>query len=210
MLRKMKSVWKAVLAVVILVVVGTSHIVDVRAQENPPILPAETAWIDFSGAVTVNGETPTHSGLTITARIGDVYESQPVTVRVSPTGSFRYERLLVNPPDHLDLIGSPVEFWIDGEVKSTVTNWYAILQPCTDSNSLCPMSDSWGIAGIIRELDLDFPNLPGPDIRELRVGGFELPRGFVVMVMLVGCGFLMVGYFVFGRGVRGSFREYAE
>ena len=156
MLSNVKHIWKAVLAVVVLAMIVTEHVDDAQAQA--PITPVETTWIVFSGTVTVNGEAPTYSGFTITARIGDVYESQPVTVGVFPTEPFRYGHLVVNPPTELDLIGSQIEFWINGEVKSTVTNWYAILQPCPESNSLCPVSDYWGIGGIARDLDLDFPS----------------------------------------------------
>ena len=199
----------------------TEHVYDAQAQA--PVTPVETTWIVFSGVVTVNGETPAHGGFTITARIGDVYESQPAIVRVSPTGSVRYEYLLVNPPEYLDLIGSQIEFWMNGEVRSTVTNWYAILQPCPESNSLCPVSDWWGIAGIFRDLDLDFPNLPDPEptpdvtptplpttvavpttipkanIGDLRVGGAAIPPAFALIAMLIGSALVLVGYSAFSR-----------
>ncbi|MXZ03113.1 MAG: hypothetical protein F4Y88_05405 [Chloroflexi bacterium] len=201
MLSNMKRLWKAVLAVVVLVLVGISQIDDVQAQEL--INPVETDWIVFSGAVTVNGEAPTHGGFTITARIGDVYESQPVTVDVSPTGAIRYGHLLVNPPGCLDLIGSQIEFWVNGEVKSTVTNWYAILEPCPESNSLCPVSEYWGIAGFLRDLDLDFPSLPDPesmpDIGKLGVGGSALSATFALIVMLAGSVLALFGICAFSR-----------
>ncbi len=214
MLSNMKHLWKAVLAVVALVAIGVSHVDDAQAQG--PVPPYVRSAIIFSGAVTVNGETPTHGGFTITARIRDVYESQPVTVGAIPTEPFRYEHLLVAPSlvgtlSEVDLIGSQIEFWINGEVKSTVTNWYAILQPCPESNSLCPVSDYWDIASIIREVDLDFPSLPDPepmpDIGKLGVGGVGIPSTFPLIVMLVGSAFVLSGICALSRRDRAKQQE---
>ena len=142
-----------------------------------------TATIVFSGDVTVNGEPPAYSGFRITARIGDVWESSPVTVGAVPESPFGYYHLLVAPPRELDLFGSQIEFWVNGEVKSTTTSYYAVL------SQLAPQPEARWSFPILRRVDLDFPNLPDPkpnataastplplpDISKLRVGGVAMP-----------------------------------
>ena len=126
-----------------------------RAQQQiPPSSPA----IVFNGKLTINGNTPTVGGLSITARIGDKWESPPVLVVAEPNRSFEYAHLIVATAPDLDLIGSRIEFWLNGEVKSTVTNWFAVInefdgEVCGDCTWPFPIQ---------RELDLDFPHLPDP------------------------------------------------
>ncbi len=112
----------------------------------------------FNGRVTIDGQTPTYSGFEITSRIGDVWESYPVTVGADPNKPFEYAHLVVFPPAELDLVGFEVEFRLDGQVRFTTTNWYAVNnefsgEVCGDCTWTCP---------ILRELDLDFPSLPDP------------------------------------------------
>ncbi len=224
MLGTMKSIWKVVVAVVVLALIGSIHVDDVQAQG--PIAGYVPAVV-FSGTVTVNGEIPAYSGFTITARISDVYESDPVTVGVNPESPFRYEYLIVVPPLWLDPIGSQIEFWVNGEIKSTVTDWFATLQPCVDSNSLCPSPEIWTLP-LIREVDLDFPSLPDPkpsadvvptplptsepiptmdampDIGKLGVGGFAVPSNMALIAMLAGSALALFGFFVFKRSKRAN------
>ena len=91
----------------------------------PPILQA----IVFNGNVTINGEQPAYSGFTITARISDKWESPPVVVGSLPDRPSQYAHLLVAPEKELDLVGSQIEFWLDGQVLSTTANWYAVINP---------------------------------------------------------------------------------
>ena len=151
-------VWGVVLTLSALLAVGMIAMQNrdsrsVQAQAIvPPIFPA----IVFNGNVTINGEQPTYSGFTITARIGDKWESPPVVVGSLPDKPFQYAHLVVAPPEELDLIGSQVEFWLDGQVMSTTTNWYAVINEHT--GDICG-GCTWTFP-ILRPLDLDFPNLP--------------------------------------------------
>ena len=115
----------AALAAVIAIALTGRDYDGVQAQ---PLLPPA---IVFNGNVTINGETPTYSGFEITARIGDNWESQPVVVGAIPNKPFKYAHLVVIPPQELDLFGSQIEFWLDGEVRSTTTNWYAVINDYT-------------------------------------------------------------------------------
>ncbi len=112
--------------------------------------------IIFNGNVTVNGETPAYTGFQITARIGDTWESPPVVVGTDPANPFQYEHLIVYPPFQLDLTGSEIEFWLNGEIRSTVTNWYAVVD--VFSGEVC--TECTWVTPLLRQLDLDFPVLP--------------------------------------------------
>ena len=105
--------------------------------------------------MTINGETPAYTGFQITARIGDKWESPPVVVGAIPNKPFKYAHLVVVPPQELDLFGSQIEFWLDGEVRSTTTNWYAVINEFADE--VC-IDCTWTFP-ILRQLDLDFPYL---------------------------------------------------
>ncbi len=156
------------LAMLVLIVVMTTVVhggTSIGAHSNDPELhqpnnvsatPIEA--VIFNGRVTINGETPAYSGFEITARIGDVWESYPVTVGADPNKPFEYANLGVAPPHELDLIGSEVEFWLEGQVKSSVKNYYAIVNEFT--GEVC--FECTFVFGIVRELDLDFPSLPDP------------------------------------------------
>ena len=140
-----------VIATVAIAFAGRDHHLIQAQPQIPPPFPA----IVFNGKVTINGETPTQSGLQIIARIGDKWASEPVVVGADPSNPFEYAHLVVAPPTELDLFGSQIEFWLNDEVKSTVSSWYAVLdfygEACTDCTWTFP---------ILRQLDLDFPHLP--------------------------------------------------
>ena len=140
----------AALAAVIAIALTGRDYDGVQAQ---PLLPPA---IVFNGSVTINGETPAYSGFQIIARIGDKWESPPAVVGALPDNPSQYAHLIVVPPPELDVIGSQIEFWLDGEVRSTTTNWYAVInefaaEVCIDCTWTFP---------ILRELDLEFPYLP--------------------------------------------------
>ena len=148
--------WGAVLALSALAAVGAIVFAGrddhrVQAQVPPPF-----AAIVFNGNVTINGETPEYSGFQIKARIGDKWESPPVVVGSLPDKPSQYAHLIVAPETELDLIGSQIEFWLEGQVLSTTTNWYAVINEF--SGEVCG-GCTWTFP-ILREVDLDFPNLP--------------------------------------------------
>ncbi len=151
--------WGAVLSAsalvaVTLIVIANHDKQQARAQQVgvPPTFPA----IVFNGEVTINGETPAYSGFEITARIGDKWESHPVVVGALPDKPAHYAHLVVAPDTELDLIGSQIEFWLEGQILSTTTNWYAVINEF--SGEVCG-GCTWTFP-ILRRLDLDFPNLP--------------------------------------------------
>ena len=150
--------WAAVLSLSALMAVGAIMFAgrDDHAVRAQAIVPPPFAAIVFNGNVTINGETPTYSGFQITARIGDKWESPPTTVGSLPDKPSQYAHLIVAPDQELDLIGSQVEFWLEGQVLSTTTNWYAVINEF--SGEVCG-GCTWTFP-ILRELDLDFPNLP--------------------------------------------------
>ena len=192
----MKLLWIVFIAVVALTAFETRDGRQAHAQVLP--VPAPPAIV-IKGDVTVNGEPPAYSGFRITARIGDVWESHPVTVGTVPDSPFGYVHLLVAPPMELNLFGSQIEFWVNGEIKSTTTSYYAVL------SQLAPQPDLTWSFPIQRRLDLDFPNLPDPqpnatvetttlpDISKLRVGGVAMPLKFASIAMLAGLAFLTLG-----------------
>ena len=199
----MKLLWTVVIAVVVLTAFETRDGSQAHAQEANPIGPFPA--IVFQGNVTINGKPPAYNGFQITARIGDVWESRPVTVGAVPERPFGFYHLVVAPPPELNLIGSPIEFWINGEVKSTTTSYYAVL------SQLAPQPDLTWTFPIQRRLDLDFPTLPDPqsnatletttqpDISKLRVGGVAMPLNFATIAMLAGLAFLTLGSFALKR-----------
>ena len=118
----------------------------------PPVFPA----IVFNGTVTINGEQPAYSGFQITARIGDKWESPAVVVGGLPDRPSQYAHLIVAPPENLDLIGSQIEFWLEGQVLSSTSNWYAVINEF--SGEVCG-GCTWTFP-ILREVNLDFAHLP--------------------------------------------------
>ena len=193
----MKLLWVAVIAVVAL----TAFVIRDDRQAHAQVRPHITfPGFVFAGDVTINGEPPAYSGFRITARIGDLWESGPVIVGAVPESPFGYYHLVVAPPLDLDLYGSQIEFWIDGEVISTTTSYYAVF------SQLELPQVPWTFP-ILRVVDLDFPSLtdsnpnataastplPTPDISKLRVGGVAMPLKFATIAMLAGLAFLTLG-----------------
>ncbi len=123
---------------------------DLSAQSLPPSLGA----IIFTGAITVNGTVPEHTGFELTARIGE-WESQPVIVGERLDQPYKYYHLVVNAPEAFR--GQQIEFWIDGQVMSSISNYFAVIYPGGEVCRGCPFTFP-----ILRELDLDFPRLPQP------------------------------------------------
>ena len=151
-------------------------------QEPPPIKrpPPPLNAIFFNGDVTIGGELPNRQGYTITARIGDYWESTAVPVGVgSGCGSGRYAHLIVAPPMELDLIGNQIQFWLNGHVRSNEHDWYAPLPP---------FYGTWTFP-ILREADLEFPALP--DGYQLEgplpaTGGASLDKPMLAVFLILG------------------------
>lgn len=152
------TIWGALLTLSALIAVGMVGMAnkDNRSVDAQAIVPPVFPAIVFNGNVTINGEQPDYSGFQITARIGDKWESPPVVVGGLPERPSQYAHLIVAPDAQLDLIGSQIEFWIDGQVLATTTNWYAVINEF--SGEVCG-GCTWTFP-ILRELNLDFPNLP--------------------------------------------------
>lgn len=142
----------AIAAGIFIAMAHTQNNVNAQSQTQPP----ELRSIIFSGEITVNGEPPAYTGFGLTARIGDEWESVPVIVGERPDQPNKYYHLIVHSQDD-SLIGRQVEFWIDGQVRSTTTNFYAVIQPDGTVCGGCPFSFP-----IPRVVDLDFPSLPEP------------------------------------------------
>lgn len=155
-------VWGSILATaalvaVSLIAVAASDNNALEAQQNPGVPPTFPAIV-FNGHVTINGEEPEYSGFRITAKIGDKYTSAPSTVGSLPNRPSAYAHLVVAPDPALDLFGSQIEFWLEDTVLSTSTSWYAVINEF--SGEICG-GCTWTFP-ILRELNLDFPNLPEP------------------------------------------------
>ncbi len=136
-----------------LIAIGNNHERQINAQQQvPPTLPA----IIFHGKVTINGEEPLYSGFTITARIGDTWESAPVIVGGTTADPFKYTHLVVAPPLEEDLFGSEIQFWLEGQVVSEVTSFYAQINEF--SGEVCG-GCTWTFP-FLREVNLDFSSLP--------------------------------------------------
>ena len=125
------------------VAMAVSDTRDAEAQGRIPPL----RLVSFSGDVTVNGAPATAQGLTIVARVGDAWKSDPVNV-VDGT----YLGLNVFP-DRSEL-GNVITFWLNDEVQSTATDYFARKE-----------GEEWQLTQDfflpqVRVLDLDFPSLP--------------------------------------------------
>ena len=126
------SIWGVVLTLSALLAVAMLGLenLDSGSVLAQPRVPPPFAAIVFNGNVTINGEQPAYSGFQITARIGDKWESPPSVVGSLPDKPSQYAHLIVappGPPEGPDLIGSEIEFWIEGQVRSETTNWYAVI-----------------------------------------------------------------------------------
>ena len=130
-----------------------------QPQESPPLEtpPPPFKALVFNGDVTVGGSAPSRQGYTITARIGRYWDSTAVPVGVgSGCGNMHCAHLIVNPPEELDLLGSQIQFWLNGQVRSVEHDWYSAINL---RYPLWPSDAQWSFP-ILRQLDLEFPALP--------------------------------------------------
>ena len=131
-------------------------------QEKPPTPegpPPPFPPLVFNGDVTIGGRAPSRQGYTIRARIGDDWESTAVPVGVGGgCGNKRYEHLIVAPPGELDLFGSQITFWLNGQVRSGVDDWYTAIDYRYPYD--IPGADLPWTFPIPRQVDLEFPALP--------------------------------------------------
>ena len=130
-------------------------------QESPPIEgpPPPLPAVVFNGDVTIGGSPHGRQGYTITATIGNYWGSTAVPVGVGEgCGKMRYAHLIVAPPEELDLFGSQIDFWLNGQVLSEVYHWYSARDP-----RLVPEAEAtqpkWTFP-ILRRVDLEFLHLP--------------------------------------------------
>ena len=160
-----------------------------QPQESPPIetLPTELKWVVFNGDVTIGGDAPGRQGHTITATIGRHWESTAVPVGVGGgCGSMRYAHLIVAPPEELDLFGSQIDFWLNGQVLSEAYDWYHHID-FRDPVGY-PTDIQWSFP-VLRQVDLEFPALPDdyqPDASLPPTGGATLGKPMLAVFLLLG------------------------
>ena len=136
---------------------GDDEVQCLKAKVPPPYEIVFRALV-FNGDVTIGGSAPSRQGYTITARIGDLWESTAVPVGVGHgCGSGRYEHLIVDPPEDLDLFGSQITFWLNGQVLSGVIHWYTVFDHRNPPDFYGHMT--WTFP-LLRQVDLEFPALP--------------------------------------------------
>ena len=153
-------------------------------QEGPPPLQA----LVFNGDVTVGGSAPSRQGYTITARIGRYWESTAVPVGVGGgCGNMRYEHFIVAPPEELDLLGSQITFWLNGQVQSHDVDQLYVrkdLRYALDDE----ITPKWTFP-ILRHVDLEFPALPDdyrPDGSLPPTGGASPSKPMLAVFLLLG------------------------
>ena len=122
---------------------------ETQRASSPDSVPIWRAIV-FSGEITVAGEPLYEPGLQLTARIGDKWETCPVEPQPDGEGGSSYADLVVAADPALDLIGSQIEFWLNGEVAAHTTDWYAVILDCLDCVWTFP---------VLRVVALDFPSL---------------------------------------------------
>ena len=128
-----------------------------QPPESPPLETPPPPLV-FNGDMTIVGSAPSRQGYTITARIGDDWESTAVPVGVGGgCGNKRYEHLIVAPPEELDLFGSQITFWLNGPVLSGVIHWYTVFDHRNPPDFYGHMT--WTFP-LLRQVDLEFPALP--------------------------------------------------
>ena len=127
-------------------------------QESPPIEipPPPLPAVVFNGDVTIGGSPPGRQGYTITANIGRYWESTAVPVGVgSGCGDMRYTGLIVAPPVELDLVWSGIDFWLNGQVRSEVHDWYHYMDIGIQEGY---GTDIVWLFPVFRQVDLEFPH----------------------------------------------------
>ncbi len=127
---------------------------DAEAQ-LPPILSA----IILNGDIRIGNQPLTGTGYTLTAVIrnpnGNDYTSAPAKLIAGTGSTIAYSDLVLHPSS--DLVGSQVEFWLNSQVKSETTTYYAMIEP--DGTIALNRSIPFPVR---RELDLVFPSAPLP------------------------------------------------
>ena len=161
-----------------------------QPQESPPIetLPPLLKTVVFNGDVTIGGREPARQGYTITATIGRHWESTAVPVGYGEgCGDMRYTNLIVAPPEELDLIGSQITFWLNGQVQS-----YDVDQLYVRKDLRYALDDvitpKWTFP-ILRHVDLEFPALPDdyrPDGSLPPTGGTSPSKPMLAVFLLLG------------------------
>ena len=161
-----------------------------QPQESPSIEtpPRPLKAVVFNGDVTIGGDAPGRQGYTITATIGRHWESTAVPVGVgSGCGNMRYAHLIVAPPEELDLIGSQITFWLNGQVQSHDVDQLYVrkdLRYALDD----VITPTWTFP-ILRHVDLEFPALPDdyrPDGSLPATGGTSPSKPMLAVFLLLG------------------------
>ena len=159
-------------------------------QEKPPTPegpPPPFPALVLNGDVMIGGSAPSRHGYTITARIGDNWESAAVPVGVgNGCGRMRYAHLIVAPPAELDLFGSQIQFWLNGQVLSEAHDWYHY----TDFRNpeIYGTDIQWSFP-VLREVDLEFPAVPDGyrlDGTLPATGGASLGKPMLAAFLLIG------------------------
>ena len=105
------------------------------------------------GKVTVDDRPPTNLDSSITARIGDIWESFPVKTSDFNDGLF----LVIAPPGYLsyNLLGSKIEFWLDGREVSPDFSYYGQINEFT--GEILPRLAPWVT---LRDITINFSSFP--------------------------------------------------
>ena len=153
-------------------------------EGRPPPIKA----LVFNGDVTIGGNAPSRQDYTITARIGQNWESVAVPVGVgSSCGKLRYEHLLVAPPEELDLFGSEITFWLNGQVRSHDVDQLYVRKDLRYALEDV-ITPTWTFP-ILREVDLEFPALPDgyrPVGSLPATGGASLGKPMIAVFLILG------------------------
>ena len=120
----------------------------VQSQQPPPF-----SAIFYEGWVTVNQDPTGLQGFALSAKVGD-WVSESVTIGEGTADLNGFENLTVNPPS--ELIGSQVTFLLNGEVESTTSDYYAIIEDDGSICTSCPID----FPQFRTEFSIDFPSRP--------------------------------------------------
>ena len=130
-------------------------------QEKPPTqegLPRPLPALIFNGDVTIGGSAPSRQGYQLQQELARTGNQPRARRRWKRLREHAHAHLIVAPPEELDLFGSQIQFWLNGQVLSEVYDWYSQY----DFRYLqeFPGTDPQWIFPILREVDLEFPALP--------------------------------------------------
>ena len=153
------------LAIALVALAAASGLIAMRDSAEAQSLPPGLTAVIVSGWVTINGSSVGAEGATLTAKVGEFVSSGVViggTDNADPNG---FKDLTINAPK--EAIGSEIEFYLNGTIKSTTVSYYAISN--TDG-SLCLQCD-FDFPDIREDVTLDFPSAPtGPAPTNTPVG----------------------------------------